>query len=1758
MANSEMDEDNIKILKDLRIKRGSVKSALTRAQTALNNFDPRAQSITLIEVRQEALPRISHNFDEVQSQIELLHDNLEDNERERAEFEERYYALKSEMLEIINSERSHNSSINLSNNINGNMSMQRAHLPPVSLPKFDGHIQEWESFYSYYKAIVHEDERYPAAQKFSYLRSALSGPALDVVKGIPITESNYGVALEKLKQRYDNQSLVIQSHIRAILDITPIHTCSAIELQHLQSKITAHVASLKELGQPVEHWDAWLVTIILRKLDSASNHEWQLRRVDTLLPTYSQIEEFLRNRCIAFENSELGNSSIRSTADKKVTGNYNGAKNNYNGNFTKRTLVATNRSEYKCICCSGPHKLYTCNDFKKLSSGNRITLVRNSRLCFNCLSPGHRVNDCLSNFNCGKCKQRHNTLLHYEGYRNINTDNKEDEQASNSKNSQGIIDDNGDVEEEQSTPRNVLWASQKTNHVFLATAIVLIYDKNGIKKQCRAVLDSGSQINFISKKLANMIGLPHEPINQPISGIGANCVNSRARVTLHIESRLKQYNTKLVCHVLPTLVENLPPCPNTTENWEIPTEYLTQLADPSFRSSGPVDLLIGGGIFFELLEVNRIRLGYNSLCLQDTKLGWVLVGEIDSKCLFNINSVGRSLEEGWMALEQAKEENYGRHSKINSKCLEEQQTVQHFLETAKRDDQGRFVLKLPFKPEVSNIGDTLKMATTRFLSVERRLQRDDSLKKAYVMFMEEYEKAGHMIEITDDNQPKRPVYLPHHPVFKASSSSTKLRVVFDASAKSSTGVSLNDILMHGPTVQEDLFTILLRFRKHQYVLTADIEKMFRQIAVATEDQDFQRIVWRTSPSETLRSYKLTTVTYGTTPASYMATQCLSILAEEHSLTYPRASRAISQDFYMDDLMTGAETIEECMSLQHQITSILNSALMPIRKWCSNSERILANLEVNDNEPLYIVRTETDDIIKSLGLCWNPKRDQLGFQVVPIPTRTQVTKRILLSDLNKIFDPLGFLTPVLIKGKIFLQQLWQLKVGWDKPLVNEMKNRWELFYQQLQELGSLPIPRKCIPVCTIDIEFHGFCDASLEAYGACVYVRSKDHNGKWYSHIACSKSRVAPLRGATIPRLELCGALVLTQLAEKVAKAWDVKITSFHFWTDSTVVLGWLNCQTSRLKTYVANRVEQILEVTNADQWKHVVTDQNPADLLSRGISPIELKDSILWWSGPRWLIEEERPEMQDHIVVKEQLLPEIREVKLVLSTIDLSRRFINAYPNWNSLLRAIGWLSRFMRYLKKKKSSDEPRHLTVSELRKATLAILKMVQVESFNEDLALLRTERPLPRKSKLRNLCPFLKDGLIHVGGRLENANIPYQQKHPIVLPANNVVTKLIFEHYHRELSHCGPQSLLAQIRRQYWPLRGRIMARTITTHCVQCIRAKPKFLQQLMAPLPKDRVQCSRPFTVTGVDFAGPLIIRSGVRRVSGTKAWIAVFVCFSTRAIHLEVVEDLSSSAFVASLRRFVSRRGKCARIYSDNATNFVGAQRELSTYLTRIDAQMAQEGIEWFFNPPAAPHFGGLWESAVKSTKFHLNRIMKETKLTIGELNTLLCQIEACVNSRPMTPISNDPSDLEVLTPAHFLIGGSIFLPSELDLTNAPSNGLRRWKYIQYLMQTFWKRWENEYLPQCQVRGRWLSKTRPLKINDVVIIKGESTHPTRWKLGRVIKLHPGRDDIIRVVTLKTANGTELCRPIVKLCRLPIQEDEDDVETTEFQPGENVDA
>lgn len=419
----------------------------------------------------------------------------------------------------------------------------------------------------------------------------------------------------------------------------------------------------------------------------------------------------------------------------------------------------------------------------------------------------------------------------------------------------------------------------------------------------------------------------------------------------------------------------MPPVPPPASGWKFPIELASELADPKFCQSGPIDLLIGGGTFFELMEAERIPLGIDNMLMQSSKFGWIVTGEMKNICLL---SMGKVLEDDWWAIQNYKDADHGRTSKNNQKYLEEQQMVQHFRENTIRNEDGRFVVRLPLKGDNNNLGESLAVATSRFLSIERRLMRDSWLKEEYVKFMNQYLGLGHMQEVQHEtNIPERSWYLPHHAVIKASSITTAVRVVFDASAKSSNGISLNEALINGPKVQEDLFSILVRFRKHQYALTSDIEKMYRQISVDKNVWDLQRILWRADPSDPLRTYRLTTITYSTTPAAFLATQCLVTLAEQWQGQLPKAAKTIQKDFYMDDLMTGADT-EDCYQLQRDISIVMDSAKIPLRKWCSSSETVLKNVRRLSEETFFTLEVKDDDSIKSLGLEWQPARD-VSFQ-----------------------------------------------------------------------------------------------------------------------------------------------------------------------------------------------------------------------------------------------------------------------------------------------------------------------------------------------------------------------------------------------------------------------------------------------------------------------------------------------------------------------------------------------------------------------------------------------------------------------------------------------------------------------------------------------------------------------------------------------------------------------------------------------------------
>ncbi|XP_055903535.1 uncharacterized protein LOC129939519 [Eupeodes corollae] len=383
--------------------------------------------------------------------------------------------------------------------------------------------------------------------------------------------------------------------------------------------------------------------------------------------------------------------------------------------------------------------------------------------------------------------------------------------------------------------------------------------------------------------------------------------------------------------------------------------------------------------------------------------------------------------------------------------------------------------------------------------------------------------------------------------------------------------------------------------------------------------------------------------------------------------------------------------------------------------------------------------------------------------------------------------------------------------------------------------------------------------------------------------------------------------------------------------------------------------------------------------------------------------------------------------------------------------------------------------------------------------------------------SLNPFIDEkGILRVGGRINNADVGYKHKHPALLPNNHAFTKALIRDIHIKYHHVGEQGLLSIVREQYWSVHVKPLIRRVIRRRILCARARPRFEHPQMGNLPEYRVMPSRPFTNVGTDFCGPFMVHSRRRGTAAVKVDVAVFVCLVSKAVHLELVGDLTTSSFLGALRRFISRRGLCRIIYSDNATNYIGARNELRALYKMFQDQQSKseimktcldEGIEWKYISPRSPHFGGIWEAGVKSAKHHMKRILHLAALTYEELNTLIIQIECILNSRPLSPLSEDPNDLKPLTPGHFLTGSSLIAIPEPDL--------------------------DDNLP-----------------------------PLKWKLGRVMELHPGTDHIVRVVTLKTATGI-FKRAVANLCRLPVVEAPSDAEASSvveaplvLQDGENV--
>ncbi|XP_030747104.1 uncharacterized protein LOC115875730 [Sitophilus oryzae] len=798
----------------------------------------------------------------------------------------------------------------------------------------------------------------------------------------------------------------------------------------------------------------------------------------------------------------------------------------------------------------------------------------------------------------------------------------------------------------------------------------------------------------------------------------------------------------------------------------------------------------------------------------------------------------------------------------------------------------------------------------------------------------------------------------------------------------------------------------------------------------------------------------------------------------------------------DDLLTGADTIEQVGYICQEVSNTLKNGCFELRKWHSNEPAVLKNISDHNisSEVLEFARNEKT---KTLGLNWSSRDDVLIYNIDDFSTVKKCTKWAVLSLIARIFDPLGILSPCIVVAKMFMQRLWSERLSWDDLLPSNLADQWNRFREELPNLSMLKIPRQVLGKCiqlhgfSSSIQLHGFSDSSTRAYGAC--IRTTYPDGKVKVRLLCAKSKVAPVKTLTIPKLELCAALLLARLADKVIQSMNIKFDDCVFWSDSTIVLALIKMAPNLLKCFIANRVVEIQSLTKDREWRYVQSLDNPAYYVSRGLLPKQILDADKWWYGPSWLklSSSEWPSVE----YKVSQLPELKSQKISSLPVNIINEFpFEKFSKLSNLQRIVAYILRFKNNCLCSSIDHKVGPLTVPELQFSLKCLTRAAQRQSFPDEFLKLSKKQVLSPKNKLSNLTPFLDhNGLIRVGGRLKHSDFSVDKKHPLVLHSDHQFTKLLFEYEHCRLLHAGPQLLLGSIRETFWPIRGRNLARATVRKCLRCFRFNPELVKSIMGNLPRDRVTPSSPFHVTGIDYAGPFLIKRG-RGCKVEKCYVGLFVCFSTKALHLELISSLATSSFIQALRRFASRRGKPIKIVSDNGTTFVGAYRELGNFLksnrNNLVNASALGQINWSFIPPYSPHFGGLWEAGVKSVKHHLKRVLGNTQLTFEEFLTILCQIEGILNSRPLCPLTSDPNDFLPLTPTHFLIGRPLVAVPDDNVEDIKTNRLTRFQLIQQLSQQFWRRWERDFISEMQQKHKWeeLSSSIPEQTALAVLLQ----------------------------------------------------------------------
>uniref|UniRef100_A0A1B0CQ10 Peptidase A2 domain-containing protein n=2 Tax=Lutzomyia longipalpis TaxID=7200 RepID=A0A1B0CQ10_LUTLO len=983
---------------------------------------------------------------------------------------------------------------------NQGWNIQRPKLPPLKVPKFSGKTKDWKSFYEIFKHVIHDDPYLHTTEKFSYLLSYLEGDAKRVVGHLSPVGDHYRDAISLLKDRYENKRDISMNYFNMLMDLRKADFRSPFHLIEIHDRVNEAMAGLKSLEYRTEHWDLPVMAICIRKLDSESLRLFEESLVDPLeVPRISEFTSFLRRRYRVL-------TTTRSLdAQPKKTVKDNKGERDRKESLPRNSYHAVS-NKVSCLLCKEPHVLIKCPKFVELSPTKRHEQAVKLDVCIKCLS--HKKNkQCTSKKVCTKCsKASHHSMLHFE--------KKTDESQETQETSAYLV--STDQNQEEVVDSVTLHSHAKKGSPLFPTIMLKAKAQDGTWHLLRALLDTGSGDCFITEKAAQQLCLMREKISAPIKGIGGNSAGtSRHQVNINLSPRFSS-NFKITVQalVLSNLTGDLPQMEMNEAAVEGFNFNNVILADPTFMSRGPIDMILSSEIYAAIVKDGMQK--FKSLTSQKTEFGWILAGSHSQGStpqrsvisMITLSEIDQKLQQFW-EMDHLEEVPDPSHP-----CEE------HFRQTHQRDKDGRYIVSLPFKKDTSTLGDSRNQALARLINLEKKLAKNADLKNQYSQFM-----------------------------------------------------------------------------------------------------NLQRILWRENQWEDVKEYTLNTVTYGTACATFLSVKVIQQLAIDEGHHFPKAKAAM-KDFYVDDVLTGAHSLQEAREVRDQLIGLMSRGGMNLRKWTASDPRLLEDLPQNQIESKYLNLTD-DEVLKALGVGWNPITDKIQY-TVRAPTAGQLTKRKILSDVAAIFDPIGLLAPIMIAAKMFVQRLWKEKLDWDDPIPSIIADEWNTFLHNLPDIGKIEIERFFGYEPGSNVQLHGFADASEKGFGAVIYVRVSTRETTKVT-ILTAKTRVTPLKKKiSLPRLELCGGVLLAELMDNTEKALQIPGIEKHAWLDSKIALAWIAKDAANWETYIANRVEKIHQLVNRNVWKHVESAQNPADIASRGICPSQLSQNALWWNGPSWLSRNER------------------------------------------------------------------------------------------------------------------------------------------------------------------------------------------------------------------------------------------------------------------------------------------------------------------------------------------------------------------------------------------------------------------------------------------------------------------------------------------------------------------------------------------------------